>query len=220
MVTGDGDGLSIGGNHLIHALRRNVDLKIFCSIIEFTVNQGAIFADLGNGQEDQDFAAGQQSTGLFRSAGAGAGLRGAMFVARSNRRPTCLHLGKALLAQAALAQGVRHSSRFTRIASSSTTARQRSGDVEQEKQKADKAPLLLEHGKPFGVRQGSPTRHCVAQYGAAGGEAWARTGYHRKDLLRTTKRGQPGVCTVRQWKTVARCLLRVPGRDPNHPAAQ
>jgi 2-oxoglutarate/2-oxoacid ferredoxin oxidoreductase subunit beta len=28
VVTGDGDGLSIGGNHLIHALRRNVNLKI------------------------------------------------------------------------------------------------------------------------------------------------------------------------------------------------
>ncbi len=28
VVTGDGDGLSIGGNHLLHALRRNVDLKI------------------------------------------------------------------------------------------------------------------------------------------------------------------------------------------------
>jgi 2-oxoglutarate ferredoxin oxidoreductase subunit beta len=27
-ITGDGDGLSIGGNHLIHALRRNVNLKI------------------------------------------------------------------------------------------------------------------------------------------------------------------------------------------------
>jgi 2-oxoglutarate ferredoxin oxidoreductase subunit beta len=28
VITGDGDGLSIGGNHLIHAMRRNVDLKI------------------------------------------------------------------------------------------------------------------------------------------------------------------------------------------------
>ncbi len=28
VVTGDGDGLSIGGNHLLHALRRNVGLKI------------------------------------------------------------------------------------------------------------------------------------------------------------------------------------------------
>ena len=28
VVTGDGDGLSIGGNHLIHAIRRNIDVKI------------------------------------------------------------------------------------------------------------------------------------------------------------------------------------------------
>jgi len=28
MVTGDGDGLSIGGNHMLHVLRRNVDLQI------------------------------------------------------------------------------------------------------------------------------------------------------------------------------------------------
>lgn len=27
-ITGDGDGLSIGGNHLLHVLRRNVDLQI------------------------------------------------------------------------------------------------------------------------------------------------------------------------------------------------
>ena len=28
MITGDGDALSIGGNHLIHVLRRNVNLTI------------------------------------------------------------------------------------------------------------------------------------------------------------------------------------------------
>ncbi|MFX0051055.1 MAG: 2-oxoacid:ferredoxin oxidoreductase subunit beta [Candidatus Hermodarchaeota archaeon] len=28
VITGDGDGLSIGGNHLMHAIRRNVDIKI------------------------------------------------------------------------------------------------------------------------------------------------------------------------------------------------
>jgi 2-oxoglutarate ferredoxin oxidoreductase subunit beta len=28
VITGDGDGLSIGGNHLLHAIRRNADLKI------------------------------------------------------------------------------------------------------------------------------------------------------------------------------------------------
>src|SRR5688572_5831574 len=28
LVTGDGDGLSIGGNHLIHMIRRNLDIKV------------------------------------------------------------------------------------------------------------------------------------------------------------------------------------------------
>src|SRR6187431_1153404 len=28
VITGDGDGLSIGGNHFVHLIRRNVDLKI------------------------------------------------------------------------------------------------------------------------------------------------------------------------------------------------
>ncbi len=28
VITGDGDGLSIGGNHLLHALRRNIDINI------------------------------------------------------------------------------------------------------------------------------------------------------------------------------------------------
>jgi len=28
VITGDGDGLSIGGNHFIHAIRRNVDLRV------------------------------------------------------------------------------------------------------------------------------------------------------------------------------------------------
>src|SRR5438045_6788859 len=31
IVTGDGDGLSIGGNHFMHAIRRNLDLNILLS---------------------------------------------------------------------------------------------------------------------------------------------------------------------------------------------
>src|SRR2546423_13457276 len=27
-ITGEGDGLSIGGNHLLHVIRRNVDMKV------------------------------------------------------------------------------------------------------------------------------------------------------------------------------------------------
>jgi 2-oxoglutarate ferredoxin oxidoreductase subunit beta len=36
VITGDGDGLSIGGNHLMHAIRRNVDVNIIFSITVFT----------------------------------------------------------------------------------------------------------------------------------------------------------------------------------------
>ena len=32
IVTGDGDGLSIGGNHTIHLLRRNFDVNIMYSL--------------------------------------------------------------------------------------------------------------------------------------------------------------------------------------------
>ena len=30
VITGDGDLFNIGGNHLIHAIRRNIDLNVFC----------------------------------------------------------------------------------------------------------------------------------------------------------------------------------------------
>lgn len=50
VVTGDGDGLSIGGNHLMHALRRDVDLKILLfnnKIYGLTKGQYSPTSDLG-----------------------------------------------------------------------------------------------------------------------------------------------------------------------------
>ncbi len=50
VVTGDGDGLSIGGNHLIHALRRNIDLKILLfnnKIYGLTKGQYSPTSDMG-----------------------------------------------------------------------------------------------------------------------------------------------------------------------------
>lgn len=35
-VTGDGDALAIGGNHFIHAVRRNIDINILLLITRFT----------------------------------------------------------------------------------------------------------------------------------------------------------------------------------------
>jgi 2-oxoglutarate/2-oxoacid ferredoxin oxidoreductase subunit beta len=50
IVTGDGDSLSIGGNHLIHALRRNVPIKILLfnnQIYGLTKGQASPTSELG-----------------------------------------------------------------------------------------------------------------------------------------------------------------------------
>ncbi len=49
VVTGDGDALSIGGNHLIHALRRNVPVKILLFNNQiYGLTKGQSVADLGD----------------------------------------------------------------------------------------------------------------------------------------------------------------------------
>lgn len=52
VVTGDGDALSIGGNHLIHALRRNVNIKILLfnnQIYGLTKGQYSPTSEVGKG---------------------------------------------------------------------------------------------------------------------------------------------------------------------------
>jgi len=58
VATGDGDGLSIGGNHLIHALRRNVDLKILLfnnRIYGLTKGQYSPTSELGKKTKSSPF---------------------------------------------------------------------------------------------------------------------------------------------------------------------
>ena len=61
VVTGDGDALSIGGNHLIHALRRNVNVKIllFNNRI-YGLTKGQYSPTSGPGQGDGLDADGQR----------------------------------------------------------------------------------------------------------------------------------------------------------------
>ena len=54
VVTGDGDALSIGGNHLIHALRRNVNMKILLfnnRIYGLTKGQYSPTSEIGQGHQ-------------------------------------------------------------------------------------------------------------------------------------------------------------------------
>src|SRR5207248_2871579 len=58
MVTGDGDALSIGGNHLIHALRRNIDIKILLfdnQIYGLTKGQASPTSELGKKTKSTPF---------------------------------------------------------------------------------------------------------------------------------------------------------------------
>jgi len=81
VITGDGDGLSIGGNHLLHALRRNVDLNILLfnnEIYGLTKGQYSPTSRAGTrspsspaGSVDQPVSAGQFALGA-----------GARFIAR------------------------------------------------------------------------------------------------------------------------------------------
>jgi 2-oxoglutarate ferredoxin oxidoreductase subunit beta len=58
VITGDGDGLSIGGNHLIHALRRNVDFTILLfnnQIYGLTKGQYSPTSELGKVTKSSPF---------------------------------------------------------------------------------------------------------------------------------------------------------------------
>ena len=57
IVTGDGDALAIGGNHFIHAMRRNLDLKIDVQQPHLRAHEGPGLAHLRALQEDEDDAA-------------------------------------------------------------------------------------------------------------------------------------------------------------------
>ncbi|MFZ4714039.1 MAG: 2-oxoacid:ferredoxin oxidoreductase subunit beta [Bacteriovoracaceae bacterium] len=73
VITGDGDSMSIGGNHLIHAIRRNVDLKIVIFNNEIygltkgqyspTSNTGLVTKSTPYGSVDRAFMPGSLVTG-------------------------------------------------------------------------------------------------------------------------------------------------------------
>jgi 2-oxoglutarate ferredoxin oxidoreductase subunit beta len=73
VITGDGDSMSIGGNHFIHALRRNVDLKIIIFNNEIygltkgqyspTSQTGIVTKSTPYGSVDRAFMPGSLATG-------------------------------------------------------------------------------------------------------------------------------------------------------------
>ena len=82
VITGDGDGLSIGGNHMLHVLRRNVDLQIVLFNNEiYGLTKGQYSPTSRRGTKSPSTP--QGSVDYPVSAGAFALGAGARFVARS-----------------------------------------------------------------------------------------------------------------------------------------
>ena len=119
VVTGDGDGLSIGGNHLMHALRRNVGFKILLfnnEVYGLTKGQYSPTSRLGtrtpsspNGSFDSPIL-----PGAF-ALGAGAQVHRARDRRRQGR-------ARSACSRPRTASTARRSSRSSRTASSTTTA--------------------------------------------------------------------------------------------------
>jgi 2-oxoglutarate ferredoxin oxidoreductase subunit beta len=116
VITGDGDGLSIGGNHLLHAMRRNVNLNIILfnnRIYGLTKGQYSPTSRLGAKTKSSPMGTIEHPINPIGMALAAE----ASFVARSLDSHT-QHMGQ-VLQQAAAHRGSR-SLRSTRTASSST----------------------------------------------------------------------------------------------------
>ncbi|MGW6743426.1 2-oxoacid:ferredoxin oxidoreductase subunit beta [Streptomyces sp. NPDC055025] len=142
VVTGDGDALSIGGNHLIHALRRNVNLKILLfnnRIYGLTKGQYSPTSELGKITKSTPMGS---LDAPFNPVSLAIGAE-ASFVARtvdSDRK----HLTE-VLRQAADHPGTA----LVEIYQNCNIFNDGAFEVLKDKQRAEEAVIRLEHGQPI-----------------------------------------------------------------------
>jgi 2-oxoglutarate ferredoxin oxidoreductase subunit beta len=172
IVTGDGDALSIGGNHLIHILRRNLDVNILLfnnRIYGLTKGQYSPTSEVGKktkstpqGSVDHPF----EPVALALGAGAS-------FVARSLDVET-KHL------QAVLRRAHEHrGTSFVEILQNCNVFNDGAFDALTDKATKSDHTLALEHGRPLvfgadrtrGIRLGADLRPEVVTLGDGIGEA-------------------------------------------------
>jgi 2-oxoglutarate ferredoxin oxidoreductase subunit beta len=142
IATGDGDALSIGGNHLIHTLRRNVGVKILMfnnRIYGLTKGQYSPTSELGKktkstpyGSVDYPFNA------LSVAIGAGA-----TFVARS------IDIFQAHLRETLKAAAAHKGSAFVEIYQNCNIFNDKAFAHLTDKEARDEALVTLEHGQPL-----------------------------------------------------------------------
>jgi len=142
VVTGDGDSLSIGGNHTIHMLRRNVGLKVMMfnnRIYGLTKGQYSPTSEIGKKTKSSPYGASDRP---FNPIALAVGAE-ATFVARSVDvfQP---HL-KATLKAAAAHQG----SAYVEILQNCNIFNDGAWDTITERDARSEHIVQLEHGKPL-----------------------------------------------------------------------
>jgi 2-oxoglutarate ferredoxin oxidoreductase subunit beta len=152
VVTGDGDALSIGGNHLIHALRRNVNLKILLfnnKIYGLTKGQYSPTSELGKITKSTPVGS---ADAPFNPISLALGAE-ATFVARtidSDRK----HLQSVLRAAAA-----HNGSAFVEIYQNCNIFNDGAFEALKDPQTRDSHLIRLEHGQP--ITFGADGEWCV-----------------------------------------------------------
>jgi 2-oxoglutarate ferredoxin oxidoreductase subunit beta len=142
VVTGDGDALSIGGNHLVHALRRNVGLKILMfnnRIYGLTKGQYSPTSEVGKKTKSTPYGSVDYPFNpLAVALGAGA-----TFVARSVD-VFVDHL-KDTIRRAAAHKG----SAFVEIFQNCNIFNDKAFAYVTEKERREEHSLVLQHGRPL-----------------------------------------------------------------------
>jgi 2-oxoglutarate ferredoxin oxidoreductase subunit beta len=142
VVTGDGDALSIGGNHLVHALRRNVPLKILLfnnQIYGLTKGQYSPTSELGKVTKSTPFGSYDHP---FNPVALALGAE-ATFVART------IDIDKAHMA-ATLEAAARHrGTALIEIYQNCNVFNDGAFDAVRTKEGRQVNAIRLEHGKPI-----------------------------------------------------------------------
>jgi 2-oxoglutarate ferredoxin oxidoreductase subunit beta len=142
VVGGDGDMLSIGGNHLLHALRRNVDIKILCfdnRIYGLTKGQASPTSEFGKRTYSTPMGSVDRPVNPLSIALASE----ATFVART-ADVFGDHL-RAVMAAAAAHKG----SSFVQILQNCVIFNKDAFAYETDRETRDEHSIYVEHGKPL-----------------------------------------------------------------------
>jgi 2-oxoglutarate ferredoxin oxidoreductase subunit beta len=142
VVTGDGDGLSIGGNHMLHVLRRNVNVTILLfnnKVYGLTKGQYSPTSELGKVTKSTPMGSADRPVNPCAFA---LGV-GATFVARTVDRNVS-HMEETLKKASA-----HHGAAFVEILQNCNIYNDLAWNVLYDRESRIQHELRLEHGKPL-----------------------------------------------------------------------